>query len=143
MAKTQPTKNGAFNQRQLLAALRAFKKGDFTARLSDDQTGVPGAIAEAFNEAMEFMEQSTEELERISKAVGKEGMITERMATPLATGGWAKRTEAVNSLITDLVQPTVEVARVIGAVARGDLAQRKSLEIDGRPLQGEVPRTGA
>src|ERR1700722_13401056 len=143
MAKTQPTKNGAFNQRQLLAALRAFKKGDFTARLSDDQTGVPGAIAEAFNEAMEFMEQSTEELERISKAVGKEGMITERMATPTATGGWAKRTEAVNSLITDLVQPTVEVARVIGAVARGDLAQRMSLEIDGRPLQGEFLRIGA
>src|SRR5947207_6860816 len=121
MAKTQATKNGAFNQRQLLTALRALKKGDFKVRLPDDQTGLPGAIAEAFNEVVALMEDSTEDLERISKAVGKEGRITQRMALPTATGGWAKRTEAVNSLITDLVQPTVEVARVIGAVARGDL----------------------
>src|SRR5207302_489032 len=75
-------------------------------------------------------------------AVGKEGRITQRMALPTATGGWAKRTEAVNSLITDLVQPTAEVARVIGAVARGDLEQRMALEIEGRPLQGEFLRIG-
>src|SRR5438132_248275 len=142
MVKAQPTSNGAFNQRQLLAALRALKKGDFRVRLPDDQTGLPGAIAEAFNEVVELMEESTEELERISKAVGKEGRITQRMATPPATGGWAKRTESVNSLISDLVQPTVEVARVIGAVARGDLEQRMALEIEGRSLQGEFLRIG-
>src|SRR5207253_1251821 len=89
-----------------------------------------------------LMEESTEDLERISNAVGKEGRITQRMATPTVTGGWAKRTEAVNSLISDLVQPTIEVARVIDAVARGDLEQRMSLEIEGRPLQGEFLRIG-
>src|ERR1700719_365718 len=118
MAKTRSIKNGAFNQRQLLAALRALKKGDFKVRLADDRTGLPGAITEAFNEVVVLMEESTEELERISKAVGKEGKITQRMASPPATGGWAKRTEAVNSLITDLVQPTVEVARVIRSEER-------------------------
>src|SRR5580693_2221911 len=142
MAKTQSTENGAINQRQLLAALRALKKGDFKVRLADDRTGLPGAITEAFNEVVELMEESTEELERISKAVGKEGKITQRMASPPVTGGWAKRTEAVNSLITDLVQPTVEVARVIGAVARGDLQQHMALEIEGRPLQGEFLHIG-
>src|ERR1700758_4263743 len=114
MAKTRPAMNGAFSQRQLLAALRALRKGDFTVRLPEDQTGLAGAIAEAFNEVVELVEESTEELERISRVVGKEGRITQRMAVPTATGGWAKRTEAVNSLITDFVQPTVEVARVIG-----------------------------
>jgi CheY-like chemotaxis protein/signal transduction histidine kinase/HAMP domain-containing protein len=142
MARTQPTKNGAFDQRQLLAALKALKKGDFGVRLPEDQIGLGGAIAEAFNEVVEMVEESTQELERISRAVGKEGKITQRMALPTATGGWAKRTEAVNSLITDLVQPTVEVARVIGAVARGDLEQRMTLEIEGRPLEGEFLRIG-
>ncbi len=141
MAKTTTSK-GAFNQRQLLAVLRAFKKGDFKVRLPDDQIGLPGEIAEAFNEVVELMEESTADLERISNAVGKEGRITQRMTLPMATGGWARRTEAVNSLITDLVQPTVEVARVIGAVARGDLEQRMALEIEGRPLQGEFFRIG-
>ena len=90
MAKTS-TKNGTLNQRQLLAALRAFKKGDFKVRLPDDQTGLPGAIAEAFNEVVSLMEESTEDLERISNAVGKEGRITQRMTLPAATGGKAIR----------------------------------------------------
>src|SRR5438270_76221 len=54
----------------------------------------------------------------------------------------ANRAEFVNSLISDLARPTVEVARVIGAVAKGDLAQRIALEVDGRPLQGEFLQIG-
>src|SRR5215470_8894395 len=49
--------------------------------------------------------------------------------------------ESVNSLISDLVQPTTEIARVIGAVAQGDLSQKMSLEVEGRPLKGEFIRT--
>ena len=41
----------------------------------------------------------------------------------------------------DLVRPTVDTARVIGAVAKGDLSQTMDLESDGRPLQGEFLRT--
>jgi methyl-accepting chemotaxis protein len=41
-----------------------------------------------------------------------------------------------------VVQPTTEVARVLGAVAEGDLSQKMALEIDGRPLQGEFLRIG-
>src|SRR5439155_435780 len=40
------------------------------------------------------------------------------------------------------VQPTAEVARVIGAVAKGDLSQRMALESEGRPLEGEFLRIG-
>src|SRR4029079_6859254 len=45
--------------------------------------------------------------------------------------------ESVNELIGDLVHPTSETARVIGAVAQGDLSQTMALEVDDRPLQGE------
>ena len=41
-----------------------------------------------------------------------------------------------------MVQPTTEVARVIGAVAKGDLSQTMTVEIDGRPLRGEFLRIG-
>jgi HAMP domain-containing protein len=41
-----------------------------------------------------------------------------------------------------MVQPTSEVARVIGAVAKGDLSQSMVVEIDGRPLRGEFLRIG-
>ena len=49
---------------------------------------------------------------------------------------------AVNQLIGDLVAPTNEVARVITAVAKGDLSQKMSLEIEGRPVRGEFLRIG-
>src|SRR3546814_6640526 len=41
-----------------------------------------------------------------------------------------------------MVQPTTEVARVIGAVAKGDLSQSMAVEVDGRPLRGEFLRIG-
>ncbi len=56
-----------------------------------------------------------------------------------ATGAWADRIDSINTLIGDLVQPTEEVARVIGAVAKGDLSQRIPLEHDGTPAPGRVP----
>ena len=49
--------------------------------------------------------------------------------------------DSVNDLIDDLVHPTSETARVIGAVAQGDLSQTMALEIEDRPLQGEFLRT--
>src|SRR4029078_4970110 len=41
-------------------------------------------------------------------------------------------------LIDDLVWPTTEVTRAVGAVAKGDLGQSMALEVDGRPLRGEL-----
>ena len=49
----------------------------------------------------------------------------------------------MNSLITDLVQPTSEVSRVIKAVAEGDLSQKVELEIEGKQVQGEFFRIGS
>jgi HAMP domain-containing protein len=43
--------------------------------------------------------------------------------------------------VEDLVHPTSEMARVIGAVAKGDLSQKMALEVEGRPLAGEFLRT--
>ncbi len=139
---TDSATSSTFDPRQLLAALRAVKKGDFSVRLPTDQTGVTAAVAEAFNDVTELLESFTNELERIATVVGKEGRITQRGSLPGATGGWAVRIESVNSLIADLVQPTEEVARVIGAVAKGDLSQRISLENEGAPLKGEFLRIG-
>jgi HAMP domain-containing protein/signal transduction histidine kinase/CheY-like chemotaxis protein len=81
------------------------------------------------------------EFARISNTVGKEGKISQRASLGTVSGGWADCIESVNGLIGDLVQPSTEVARVIGAVAKGDLAQTMALEVDGRPLKGEFRHT--
>src|SRR3954462_15666006 len=60
-----------------------------------------------------------------------------------ASGSWNIAADAVNNMITDLVQPTTEVSRVIKAVAEGDLSQKVELEIDGKTVQGEFIRIGS
>ena len=126
---------------EVLAALFAFKKGDFSVRLPVNQVGLAGKIADVLNDIFELNENMATELARVSTAVGKEGRIGQRASLKAGAGSWAASMESVNSLISDLVQPSTEIARVIGAVAQGDLSQKMSLEVEGRPLQGEFIRT--
>src|SRR5580765_4145555 len=126
---------------QLLAILTAVSDGDFSGRLPAEN-GIVGDIYDKLNEVIEKNRTLTSELGRISEVVGKEGKITERAVMKNAGGGWESCISSVNALITDLARPTTEVARVIGAVAQGDLSQNFHLEIDDRPLKGEFLRTG-
>ena len=130
------------DRRQLVSALRALRRGDFSVRLPEEVDGVDGEIASLFNEVVGMNEEMTQEFERLSKVVGKEGKITQRARVRGASGGWDSKLRAVNELIDDMVQPTAEVSRVIGAVAKGDLSQSMTVEIDGRPLRGEFLRIG-
>src|SRR5262249_18999314 len=116
-------------------------KGEFTARLPLDWTGVAGKGADTFNEGIELNERMANELERISRGVGKEGKIDQRASLGAGRGSWEGALISLNALLGDLVHPTSETARVIGAVAQGDLSQTMALEIDDRPLQGEFLRT--
>src|SRR5213075_3138633 len=54
---------------------------------------------------------------------------------------WADAIGCVNVLIEDLVRPTSEMARVIGAVAKGDLSETMTTKIEGQLLKGEFLRT--
>src|SRR5712691_4465099 len=127
--------------RQLLEVLVAVKKGDFSVRMPLDKTGVAGKIADTLNDIIELKQRVVQEYERISVAVGKQGKITERASVMGSTGDWAAGVAAINVLIGDLIQPTNEMARVIGAVAKGDLTQTMAVEIEGRPLEGEFLQT--
>src|SRR5437660_8214879 len=129
------------DNKQLLAALMAVKRGDFTVRLPDDWIGLGGKIADAFNDVIGTNQRMTEELERIGRVVGKEGRIAQRASLGDVLDCWAHAIGSVNDLIGDLVHPTSEMARVIGAVAKGDLSKTMATEIEGRPLEGEFLRT--
>ena len=128
-------------KKQLLSALTALRKGDFSVRLPFHLDGLDGKIADAFNDVVDLSQKFATELERISRAVGKDGRIHERMSIGEVRGAWADEVASLNGLVSDLVQPTSEMARVIGAVAKGDLSQTMAEEMAGRPLKGEFLRT--
>jgi len=127
--------------RELLQALEAFKEGDFTTRLPGHWPGIVGKIADALNEITGANRRMAGELERVRQAVGREGRTRQRVKFANRAGAWAGMEVSVNALIDDLLWPTNEMTRVIGAVAQGDLLQSVQLELEGRPLMGEFLRS--
>src|SRR2546423_6683839 len=115
------------DEEALLHALRAVRRGDFGVRLPAGRPGMAGEIAEAFNDIIDLSQRTSVELRRIGRVVGREGRFGDRASIGGASGAWARNIESVNKLVTDLTEPSVEVSRVLGAVARGDLSQRMAL----------------
>src|SRR5262245_45555521 len=141
-AQTNGENGSGLNAEAVLSALVAFKKGDFSVRLPLTWTGVSGKVADVFNEVAELMSHQTDELSRISRVVGKEGRIQERLSVGHVSGAWSERVDSVNKLIDCLAHPISETARVIGAVAKGDLSQSMTMEVEGRKLECHFLRQG-
>jgi len=125
---------------RLLAGLRAVNAGDFSVRLTPNGDPLMADIIDVFNSVTQKQARLVDELSRVSGSVGREGKMQDRVSMSGAGGQWVTAVDSVNSLITDLAQPTTEVSRVIKAVAEGDLSQKVELEIEGKQVQGEFFR---
>ena len=137
----------AVDAKILLNVLAKIKEGDFTARMPLDWTGVAGKVADGLNDVIIANQALGTELARVSRVVGKQGELSQRVVLGGASQSWSGSVESVNSLIDDLVRPTLEMQRVIGAVADGDLSKKVSADArlrrpsgpSGRRGQGHVP----
>jgi HAMP domain-containing protein/CheY-like chemotaxis protein/signal transduction histidine kinase len=129
--------SAAFDLNTLLHAFQAMKAGDFSVRIAGDHLGIEGKVADAFNEIVAANERMAEQLEYVGQVVGRDGKTKQRVRLGLSGGAWGEMEGSVNTLVDDLLWPTREVTRVIGAVAQGDLLQTVRLDVDGRPLKGE------
>ena len=125
----------------ILAQLQAVRDGNFSVRLPGSWIGLPGKIADTFNEIVAANQQMAKELRRVGQVVGKEGRTRERTRFYESRGAWGEMEVSVNTLVEDLLRPTTEVTRAIAAVAQGNLAQTVRLDVDGRPLEGEFFRS--
>src|SRR5215472_12002342 len=140
-----PEKNGPealnggaeFAMYDFLRALQAMRVGDFSVRMSGDQVGLAGKIADTFNDIVAANQRMAQQLERVGQVVGKEGKTRQRVKFGISSGAWSEMEASVNSLIDDLLWPTKEVTTAVAAVAQGDLLKTVRLEVDGRPLKGE------
>ena len=128
--------------KEILSMVKAIRNGDFSMRLSLESDSLMNDVAEVLNDINEINFNMANEFVRVGRIVGKEGKMTERVSIGAVKGAWLTNVDSVNSLITDLVQPTTEAARVITAVAKGDLSQKMTMEIEGQPLKGEFARIG-
>ena len=119
----------------LLDVLSGVAHGDFSLRMPLGWTGVAGKVADTLNDVVAANEALAADLARVSRAVGKEGRLSQRVASRASGQAWSESIESVNSLIEDLVRPTSEMQRVIGAVAGGDLSKKITADVEGEVLE--------
>ena len=99
----------------------------------------PGRSSTSSTQLVAVQDRRNRDLLRISRVVGREGRMLERLNEESYDGDWAEGIRAVNALIDDLGQSAAETARVIEAVAEGDLSQHMALEIGGTAAARGVP----
>jgi HAMP domain-containing protein/CheY-like chemotaxis protein len=128
------------SQRDLLAALRALRRGDFSVRLSEQYSGLDAQIVATLNE----IAQTADELERDAKdvfsAVGNEGRTKVRLKRAGMTGGWRCYTDDANAALDRLTSHMRSMAAVVNAVVHGDFSRRVDEEGEDGALAGEFLR---
>ncbi|MBA3748989.1 MAG: HAMP domain-containing protein, partial [Solirubrobacterales bacterium] len=127
---------------EILRVLTAARDGDFSVRLRARRRDIVGEIQQRCNELIALNARQAKELARVSRIIGREGRMTERVSLGTVDGTWMLTVESVNAMIDDLVRPTTEISRVIQSVARGDLSQKMALTIEGQPVKGEFAAIG-
>ncbi|HSD64369.1 MAG TPA: HAMP domain-containing protein, partial [Ignavibacteriaceae bacterium] len=139
--KTRPSiknsVNNEINKKELLKALNALKNGNFSVRLPMDKEGLTGKIYDTLNEIMDLNKSIINNFKEAENTIGKKGKLSEKLIVPKNKGKWTEGINSLNSLISDLVQPTIEIANVISSVARGNLLIKMPLDLNGKRLQGE------
>jgi HAMP domain-containing protein/signal transduction histidine kinase/CheY-like chemotaxis protein len=127
--------------RELLRVLFEVRNGNFNVRMPIDKIGISGKICDTLNEIIVLNEIMERELMLARNTIGRQGKLTHRVELPkYARGSWSSGVDSINSLISDLVHPTVEIASVISSVAKGNLSQEMPLKIGDHLLQGEFAR---
>jgi HAMP domain-containing protein/signal transduction histidine kinase/DNA-binding response OmpR family regulator len=124
--------------KELLRILSEVKSGNFDVRMPIDQLGLSGKICDTLNDIISLNEILFLELTTARNIIGKQGKLNHRVELPkYARGSWKAGSDSINSLISDLVHPTREIAHVISSVAKGNLSQEMPLTLGDSPLQGE------
>jgi HAMP domain-containing protein/CheY-like chemotaxis protein/signal transduction histidine kinase len=125
---------------EFLKILTRVKNGDFKQRFPIEGNATQRSVCETLNEIIDLNERMVFEFQKVGKSIGKQGKLNNRVSLEGARGSWSSCVDSVNTLISDLVHPTIEIAHVITSVAKGNLTQEMPLSIDGNPLQGEFLR---
>jgi len=74
--------------------LLEFRDGNFAVRLPSGLAGLDGKIADAFNDIATISDRRAQDVARISRMVGKEGRVKERLSMVGMVGNPARQRQA-------------------------------------------------
>ena len=141
LSEEAPAFDDVFQVHDLLQVLDQVRNGNFSVRMPVNGIGINGKVCDTLNEIISLNEMLVHELNHARNTIGMQGRLNHRVELPRsARGAWNDGVDSINSLISDLVHPTIEIAHVISSVAKGNLSQEMPLKIGDHVLQGEFGR---
>jgi hypothetical protein len=105
--------------------------GDLSKKITVDVRGEILELKNTINTMVDQLRSFASEVTRVAREVGSEGRLGGQAQVEGVAGTWKDLTDSVNSMAGNLTDQVRGIARVVTAVANGDLTRRLTLEAKG------------
>jgi CheY-like chemotaxis protein/HAMP domain-containing protein len=117
--------------RNIAEVTTAVAKGDLSRKIAVDAQGEIAQVKDTINTMVDQLNGFAAEVTRVAREVGTEGKLGGQAQVPGVAGTWKDLTDNVNSMATNLTAQVRGIARVVTAVANGDLHKKLTVEAKG------------
>ncbi|HEY2801736.1 MAG TPA: HAMP domain-containing protein, partial [Chthoniobacterales bacterium] len=117
--------------RNIADVTTAVAKGDLSKKITVDVRGEILEVKDTVNTMVDRLNSFASEVTRMAREVGTEGKLGGQAIVKGVAGTWKDLTDSVNSMAGNLTGQVRGIAKVVTAVAMGDLKQKLLVEAKG------------
>ncbi len=117
--------------RGISSVAQAVAQGDLSQQITVTARGEVAELAQTLNSMTATLQTFADEVTRVAREVGTEGILGGQADVPGVAGRWKDLTESVNSMADNLTAQVRDIAQVTTAVAGGDLSQKITVDVKG------------
>ncbi|KAJ1675774.1 histidine kinase osmosensor [Spiromyces aspiralis] len=121
--------------REIAQVTKAVARGDLSQKIDVKAMGEMAELKETINIMVDQLGTFAEEVSRVARLVGTEGILGEVAKVEGVDGVWKKLTDNVNQMADNLTKQVRDIAQVTKAVARGDFGKQVTVELKGEMLE--------
>ncbi|HWM03232.1 MAG TPA: HAMP domain-containing protein, partial [Actinophytocola sp.] len=121
--------------RSIASVATSVARGDLSQKITVEAKGEVAALADTINTMVDTLSAFADEVTRVAREVGTEGMLGGQAHVPNVAGTWKSLTDNVNSMANNLTNQVRSIAQVTTAVARGNLSQKIDVDARGEILE--------
>jgi signal transduction histidine kinase/HAMP domain-containing protein/ActR/RegA family two-component response regulator len=121
--------------RSIAEVTTAVAKGDLSKKITVDAKGEILELVTTVNTMVDQLSSFAEQVTRVAREVGTEGILGGQAHVPGVTGIWKDLSNNVNLMANNLTMQVRNISQVSAAVANGDLTRQVTIEARGEVAQ--------
>ncbi|MEV5985651.1 HAMP domain-containing protein [Streptomyces sp. NPDC052051] len=121
--------------RNIAEVTTAVAKGDLSKKITVDAKGEILELVTTVNTMVDQLSSFAEQVTRVAREVGTEGILGGQAHVPGVTGIWKDLSDNVNLMANNLTMQVRNISQVAAAVANGDLTRTVTIEARGEVAQ--------